>query len=221
VTTRDAGRPGLRERKKQETRIALSWAAIRLCVERGVQNVRVEDIAAEAGVSLRTFRNYFSSKAEAIAARHLDRALLIAAELRARPPGEPLWDAVGTAVQAQFALGQDGPGGERPPDRQWVDGIRLMITEPALQGEFLKAGMAAQAELAEAIAGRTGTDAATDMYPHLVASAVGGAISVAMNQWMRADPPVPMWPLLRDAITQFAAGLPVPRNPGPHQEDYP
>jgi AcrR family transcriptional regulator len=76
---------GLRERKKQETRIALSWAAVRLTVERGLANVRIEDIAAEAGVSLRTFRNYFSSKAEAIAAREVDRSLAIAAELRARP----------------------------------------------------------------------------------------------------------------------------------------
>ncbi len=84
-----AERMGLRERKKQETRIALSWAAIRLTVERGFDNVRVEDIAAEAGVSPRTFNNYFSSKGEAIVARHLDRARLIMQELRRRPASEP------------------------------------------------------------------------------------------------------------------------------------
>ena len=57
---------GLRERKKAETRAALSWAAIRLTVERGFENVKVEDIAAAAGVSPRTFNNYFASKGEAI-----------------------------------------------------------------------------------------------------------------------------------------------------------
>ena len=75
MSTGDGARDGLRERKKRQTRIALSWAAIRLTVERGLDNVRVEDIAAEVGVSPRTFNNYFSSKGEAIAARHLERSL--------------------------------------------------------------------------------------------------------------------------------------------------
>ncbi len=130
---------GLRERKKQETRIALSWAAVRLAVERGLDNVRVEDIAAEAGVSLRTFRNYFSNKAEAIAPRHVDR---IAADRRgvARAAGRrAARDAIRTAIETQFALGQEGSGGTEPPDEQWLAGIRLMVTEPALQGEIARA----------------------------------------------------------------------------------
>jgi AcrR family transcriptional regulator len=201
---------GLRERKKQETRIALSWAAVRLCAQRGVDNVRVEDIAAEAGVSLRTFRNYFSSKGEAIAARHVDRALRIAEELRARPATESLWEAVINAVEAQFALGLGGTAGERVPDRRWVEGVRLMVSEPALQGEFARAGMIAQAKLAEAVADRTGTDVARDVYPQLVAATVNAACTVAIDHWMRADPPVAIAVLLRDVLNQLAAGLPVP-----------
>src|SRR5450755_813395 len=94
---RDQGRPGLRERKKQQTREALSWAALRLAVERGLANVLVEDIAAEAGVSPRTYNNYFSSKAEAITWRHLDRARRTADLLRARPADEPLWESITNA----------------------------------------------------------------------------------------------------------------------------
>jgi len=56
-------------RKKLAVRQALGSAALRLAVERGLENVTVEDITAEADVSLRTFGNYFSSKYEAIAAR--------------------------------------------------------------------------------------------------------------------------------------------------------
>ncbi|GLW22185.1 TetR family transcriptional regulator [Microbispora triticiradicis] len=206
----DEGRPGLRERKKQETRIALSWAAIKLVAERGLENVRVEDIAAAAGVAPRTFNNYFSSKGEAIAARHLDRARLIAQELRRRPVSEPLWEAITSAVITQLAMGADYD--DRRPDQQWQTGIRLMIGEPSLQGEMLKASAVAEEELAAAIAERTGTDIAHDLYPRLVAGAAGAAIRVAMDQWLRADPPVPVRPLVENALGLLAAGLPEPRS---------
>jgi AcrR family transcriptional regulator len=198
---------GLRERKKHETRIALSWAAVRLAVAHGLDNVRIEDIAAEAGVSLRTFRNYFSSKAEAIAARHVDRTLRIADELRARPADEPLWVALRAAIEAGFALGEQGHGGVQPPDDQWLAGVRLMVTEPSLQGELARAHAAASDELAAAIADRTGTDG---LYPRLVAETVGAALSVATAEWLRADPPRPMADLLSDALDQIVAGLPAP-----------
>jgi AcrR family transcriptional regulator len=205
MNTSQVAGPGLRERKKQQTREALSWAAVRLAVERGFGNVLVEDIAAEAGVSPRTYNNYFSSKAEAIAWRHLDRARRTADLLRERPPGEPLWEAITRAVLANA-------GDERAsPEPAWTAGVRLMLSEPALQGEYLRAAMAADRECAVAIAERTGTDAARDMYPQLVAAAIGAAIQVANDQWIRADPPVPLAPLLRDALSQVAAGLPAPK----------
>ena len=200
---------GLRERKKEETRIALSWAAIRLTVERGLDNVRVEDIAAEVGVSTRTFSNYFTNKAEAIAARHVDRARAIVAELRSRPTDEPIWDAITNAVLARFALGKD-LADQNTSYEQWHTGVRLMVAEPALQSEFLRAGMLLQTEFAAVIAERTGTDASKDLYPRLVAGAVDAAVNVSIQQWLATDPPVPMGSLLRDAFGQLAAGLPVP-----------
>ena len=204
MDTSRAAVPGLRERKKQQTREALSWAALRLAVERGLGNVLVEDIAAEAGVSPRTYNNYFSSKAEAITWRHLDRTRRMADLLRERPPGEPLWESITCAAVAQA-------GGERAsPDPDWIAGVRLMLSEPELQGEFLKAGAAAERECAMVIAERTGTDADRDMYPRLVAAAISAAILVANEQWLHAEPPVPLAPLLRDALTQIAAGLPAP-----------
>ena len=194
---------GLRERKKQQTLEALSWAALHLAVERGLDNVRVEDIAAEAGVSPRTFNNYFASKAEAITWRHLNRARQTADLIRERPKDEPLWESIIEAVLAHA-------GGEHDdPDPQWTARVRLMLTEPALIGEYLKAGAQAEQACAAAIAERTGTEP-TDMYPRLAAAAIGAANQTANEQWLRADPPVPLAPLLREALRQIAGGLPDP-----------
>src|SRR5258706_3745207 len=60
------GEPSLREKKKRATRDALQAAALRLALERGPENVRVEDIAEAAGVSPRTYNNYLSSREQAI-----------------------------------------------------------------------------------------------------------------------------------------------------------
>jgi AcrR family transcriptional regulator len=204
---------GLRERKKQQTRAALSWAALRLAVERGPAAVTVEDIAAEAGVSPRTFNNYFTSKYDAIVWRHVERAAQLADELRTRPTSEPLWAALTAAATAVFERGEPGgdPTGEPRPLAEWMAGVRLLVEQPELRGEFVKAAAATERELAAAVAERTGTDAGLDMYPRLVASAVGAAIQVATEQWLRTDPPGRLASLLDDALHQFAAGLPDPR----------
>jgi AcrR family transcriptional regulator len=198
---------GLRERKKQQTREDLSMAALRLVVERGFANVLVEDIAAAAGVSTRTFNNYFAGKAEAITFRHLDRARRTAVEFEARPTSEPLWDALSAAI-----LGVMSEGAGSQPDPNWTAGVRLMVADPALAGELMKAAAAADQEMAIAVARRTGTDVDRDLYPRLVAVAVGGVIAVAMSQWATADPPVPLTDLLRESLRQIRAGLPDPRS---------
>ncbi len=199
---------GLRERKKQQTRAALSWAALRLAVERGLAGVTVDEIAAEAGVSPRTFNNYFASKYEAIVWRHLDRFAHVADQLRDRPAAEPLWRALTDSVRAVF--GTPDPAEPGPP-AEWTAGVRLLMAQPELRGEFVKVAAAAERELAAAVAERTGTDPDQDMYPRLVAATVGTAVHVASEQWLRADPPVALASLLDDALRQFAAGLPDPR----------
>lgn len=200
---------GLREQKKADTRAALSWAAIRLTVERGFDNVKVEDIAEAAGVSPRTFNNYFSSKGEAIVARQVDRVLRVAQALRERPP-EPLWEAITHAALAQFGPDAETAAHPIPDPGRWVAGVRMMIAEPALQGEMLRAGALAEAEIAAAVAERTGTDLKQDLYPHLVAAAVVAATNAAVAHYLRTDPPVPVERLLTDAFAQIAAGLPIP-----------
>ncbi|MFF0746251.1 TetR family transcriptional regulator [Streptomyces sp. NPDC004111] len=203
---RTTGQPGLRERKKRETRAALSLATIRLCVLHGWAEVTVDRIAAEAGVSVRTFRNYFSGKAEAIASTHLERMLRVGDDLLARPADEPLWDALLHAVLGQFAP----QGSSGPQDERWRAGVRLMLAEPALAGEIVKASAAAEEALADAVARRTGTDPRADVYPKLVAAVVSAGSAVAVQHSLRADTTAPLRDVLTETFEQLAAGLPVP-----------
>jgi AcrR family transcriptional regulator len=191
-------RPGLRERKRRATRQALSAAALNLAMRRGLDNVLIEDIADEAGVSLRTFRNYFSSKYEAICAPSLDRALRIGDELRRRPANEPIWDAITQAVLAHYR------GADKVPDREWMDALKLVTRAPGLQGEYLKVNSQMQRILADAIAERADAGPDEDMFPQVIAGAVIAASQVAIRRWAEADPPVPLTPLLRRALDQLA-----------------
>jgi AcrR family transcriptional regulator len=194
--------PGLRERKKQATRTALSDAALRLAIERGPDNVLVEDIAAAAGVAPRTFNNYFPSKEAAIVGEGTGRAELMRDAFRARPDAEPLWTALRHATAELFA-GQE-------PDRAWVAKARLIKATPALRIEQLKSDTAVQQLLTDEIARRTRTDPHRHLYPRLAAAAVIGAVRAALDHWLDADQAAPLGSVVDQALAQLAGGLPVP-----------
>ncbi|MGK5638406.1 TetR/AcrR family transcriptional regulator [Streptomyces sp. URMC 126] len=177
--------PGLRERKKQATRTALGLAALRLAAERGWEAVRVEDIAAEAGVSARTFNNYFSSKEEAVMASGTERAERVREALAARPPEEPLWDALTHAfATALEELSAVDPG--------TILRARLALTHSQLAAEQVRfeAGMAAT--LATEIARRTGTDPERDLYPLLAATIAFTTTRLTFEHWVRTGSRTPV-----------------------------
>ena len=58
--------PGLRERKRRATRLAIQQAALRIAIEDGLQAVTVDEVSRRADVSPRTFFNYFPNKEAAI-----------------------------------------------------------------------------------------------------------------------------------------------------------
>jgi AcrR family transcriptional regulator len=203
----------LRERKKVATRHALGVAAMRLAMERGLDNVLVEDIAEAAGVSARTFNNYFASKYEAICALAFDRAMRVGAALRERPASEPIWDAITGAVMSEYGAA------DRALDEQWMAGIRLVTSAPALTGEYLKVQAMTQYSMAEAIALRLGAGPAGSMFPRILAAAVTAAIQAAMERWLHAEPPVALAPLVRRALRQLADGMHDVLPPSPSTAD--
>jgi AcrR family transcriptional regulator len=190
---------GLRERKKLATRQALSSAALRLAIERWLENVTIEDITTEADVALRTFRNYFASKYEAVAAIGADRARRIGASLVRRPAGEPLWEALSYAVLEHYE------GTDQAFSPQTMAALGQVLQAPAMRGEYLKVNFEMQNALAAAIAERTGTDVEADMFPQVLAGAVTAASQVAIRRWYGSDPPVPLRPILELALRQLAS----------------
>lgn len=202
---------GLRARKKTDTRRALSDAAMRLALERGMDNVTREDIAALAGVSPRTFSNYFATKYDALVYRQTERLRRSAALLRERPTGEALWTSITEAIvgpiEEDFAEAT-GDKNALPTPTGLVE-IRKLLANSEVRGALTRDLLG---DFASAIAERTGTDLRHDMYPRLVAAVIRAVVEATMDSYATADPPVAYPMLLRAALTDVAAGLPAPND---------
>lgn len=190
---------GLRERKKREMRALLSAIALRLAVERGVAAVRTEDIAAEAGVSPRTFNNYFPSKEAAIVGVAAIRTDVFCAALRARPAEEPLHEALREAALALFT---------DEPDRDWMARSRLIRSEPSLYAEERRSDIAIERLIAAEVGIRSDTDPTVDLAPRLAAATVVAAIHTAVQFWLDVPTAGTLRDVLQRAITQFPLGAP-------------
>lgn len=87
-------KPGLRERKKQQTRDRIASVALDLFTERGYDHTTLAEIAEAADVSPRTIFAYFQSKEDIL---FCDEPLLyerLERTLRERPPGATTVDAL-------------------------------------------------------------------------------------------------------------------------------
>lgn len=190
---------GLRERKKRDMHARLSTIALNLAVERGVASVRTEDIAAEAGVSPRTFNNYFPNKEAAIVGVAAIRTDVFCSALRARPADEPLNDSLAVAAAALF---------DDEPDRDWMARARLIRSEPSLYAEERKSDIAIERAIASEIGARSGADPTFDLGPRLVAATVLAALHAAVQYWLDVPAAGTLRDVLRRAMTQFPLGAP-------------
>ena len=123
---------GLRERKKQRTRATLIDAAVELCERQGFEKTTVDQIAAIADVSPRTFSRYFATK-DAIALALIDEVVdKSAAGLAAQPADIGHFEALRRSYVAMYNSTKVAPPGELSADRMMCT-VRIIMSSPALR----------------------------------------------------------------------------------------
>jgi AcrR family transcriptional regulator len=158
--------PGLRERRRQQTRATIIEAAADLFAERGFDAVSVMEIAQRAGVVEKTVFNHFPVKEGLVfEADPPMRAALLEA-VRSRPAGESVSAAAGTfIVRAMSGLGAPEAAAGVAEMARVIRGSRtLQVREREILGELTTA-------LAELIAEETRAEPG-ELAPWLAAHAV-------------------------------------------------
>ena len=193
---------GLRERKKADTRLAISRAALYLAVEQGPDAITVDDIAARAGVSPRTVFNYFATKEQAILGFDPARSRELGQSVLDRPPREtPLAALRGAFIEIAT----------RTPEVAEVARARgqLVRDHPQLHPSYVAGYSDLENALVEAIAARTGLDPDRSVYPRLVVSTAIAAFRVALGRAGKGNPS--LVGAIDDSFDTLANGLKPPR----------
>jgi len=191
---------GLRERKKAATRQALHEAAVRLASAHGADRITVEAVADAAGVSRRTFSNYFASKEEALLYADHQRISTLIGIVRARPAGERPWEAL-TAAAREFyrQVGELDPA--------WVAQTRLLRSHPALLAQQLNTFAAVERELAAEVTARMIEPDPAGVRAKLAAATFMASLRVALHVWLDAPAELSLPGLVDRALAEAGRGF--------------
>lgn len=161
---------GLRERKKQRTRLLISESARRLFAERGFEAVSVAEIAREAEVSEATVFNYFPTKEDLVfqGMEAFEEQLLGA--IRDRPAGESVLQAFGQFVaQPRGLLAAE----DQASRESFINAARMIATSPALLTREREILAGYTESVAALLRQETGASA-NDLRPWIVAATLVG-----------------------------------------------
>lgn len=168
-----AAAPGLRQRKRQQTRERLTRVAMALFLERGFEATTLDDIAAAADISRRSFFHYFASKEDVVLAWQEESTAALTEAVAVRPASESLFTAAENAISAMAR--QLKPG-------EAVAMAQLKRDNPALQARDQVKYEKLERALAEALGKRAG-QRTERLEARLVAMIATGAMRVGGEFW--------------------------------------
>ena len=168
-----AGAPGLRARKRQQTRERLTRVAMALFLERGFEATTLDDIAAAADISRRSFFHYFESKEDVVFAWQEESTAALIAAVAARPASESMLTAAENAISAMVR--QLKPG-------EAIAMAQLKRDNPALQARDQVKYEKLERALAEALDKRAGHKTER-LQARLVAMIATGAMRIGGELW--------------------------------------
>lgn len=169
----------LRERRRRETEAAIHRAAVELIVEHGYDAVTVRMISERAGVSLRTFFNYFANKETAVVLPFPAFDEELSAVVRTGPGGTRLMTDVAELIINHIE--------HHTANSVGLATLLPMISEiPELHRHHAAELAELQTQLGDLIAQRLGL-AGDDARVEVLASAVVASASTAIQRWSR-DP---------------------------------
>ena len=208
ILSADEAHASLRERKKLATRRSLRRIAFQLAAERGFSNVTVEDIAAAAEVSTRTFFNYFPSKEAALFGNDPERVDALREQIAHAAPGESALDALRVAMSsdAQAVAEELTELGGDPAS--WLRRAKEAHADPHLRAARAAQMALVERAITEGLAQRLGTDPDTDPYPALLAATAAGVFRTSITFWAASGGTTPLDRLIDLAFQALGDGLP-------------
>ena len=168
-------KPGLRERKKQQTRDAIARAAARLFAERGYDETTLAEIAEAADVAPRTIFAYFESKEDIL----FSEESILLDELRRRLDERPA-DATTVDALREFLGCMESPDDEARLRK------KVIMANPALQMKMRARHVQLEPMLAESIARDLGTEP-DDIRPLLIAASMTAAFTSVRDRFFEAE----------------------------------
>ena len=187
----------LRERKRTRTRLMIQNEALRLFDEKGYAQTTVEEIADAAAISPRTFFRYFPSKEDVVIWDEYDPLALDL--LASRPADEPLAESF--RAHLRETLG----GLHRRDPARLLARVRLAVTVPELRARFLDEQTRGLEQLAPLLLRKRGAPI-DELKLRVIASALFGAVTVALDLWQREGGKSDLLALLDKAIGTLAEG---------------